>query len=551
MSVAELSRSDKGAVSVMFAAAAVPIVGLLGLAIDVSFLTQAKSSLTLAADTAALDAVKLASNEVIAGTTSTQAQNDGQCAGEQWFIAQLGSVHGATPVSEQLTACANTPGANSNVSLWTSATSNTVVTVNGSAFSAQVSYNATVPAYFTAMFGIRNFPVAGVSNAAINIDAYVNIYMLIDNSGSMLIGSTSADINELQSLSACSPESGTSAQGTSAYTGTYTPSICPSPVNSWDFTATSGVSYSPGLPTANKAPIAAECGFACHWSANSVTKKVTVGTTLKTVNDLSQYDYYYLARNPTTSAAYTAEGYTAAPVLRFDVVQQAAASVVSAMTSNEVLTNQFGLGVYEFNESFTRVYPTGTAEASTDLAAGLTAINAITTPQISNNGDTDFPDAMTALIATPGSASAGGVTAAGTGGTSTSPQKVLFIVTDGIQDYGSRSLGTTEGPMGCYAGQTTTCSSAATTACSNVKALGIKIYVLYTPYNRLIYNPYYMSNIDQYVDTPPTPNYLTQALENCASEPTDFYEADNASQIVTGLTALLQAAIKQPAHITS
>ena len=67
------------------------------------------------------------------------------------------------------------------------------------------------------------------------------------------------------------------------------------------------------------------------------------------------------------------------------------------MESSELITNQFGLGVFEFNSSLTQVFPAAGTEASTDLADGLTAVQGITTPVVVNNGDTDFPDSMTTL----------------------------------------------------------------------------------------------------------------------------------------------------------
>ena len=74
---------------------------------------------------------------------------------------------------------------------------------------------------------------------------------------------------------------------------------------------------------------------------------------------------------------------------------------------------------------------------------------------------------------------------------------------------------------------------------------------LYTPYTPLPYNPFYASNIAQFVTTPPTPNKIVQALQACASTPTDFFEADLPSQVTTGLQTLLQSAVLSAARISS
>ncbi|MHA0111050.1 hypothetical protein ACXYUI_28525, partial [Klebsiella pneumoniae] len=89
------------------------------------------------------------------------------------------------------------------------------------------------------------------------------------------------------------------------------------------------------------------------------------------------------------------------------------------------------------------------------------AVQAVTTPVVVNDGDTDFPDALAAVAPAIGTS--------GDGSTATKPRKNLFIVTDGLDDYGSRTLPTTQGPFPAA-------------ACNAIKQQGVTIYVLYTPY---------------------------------------------------------------------
>ena len=477
-------RNDRqGAVSILFAGAALPMVGLLGLAIDYTFVSEARTAMKLAADTAAMSSVRVASNQFIADSTDSAWQTEGNQNANQWFAAQMNAVRDTTNINYSAD-----------------------VERNGVSFTSTVSYTGTVPTYFSAVLGFNDFYVNGAATATILLNAYVNIALLLDNSSSMLIGSTTADINTMQTITPCSKAAATSAQGMSAWTGP-TPAACTTSTG-----GTSPASYAP-------------CGFACHWSATAP-------------------DYYWLARNNpmgmTPAGTLPQPPNTPAITLRFDVVQSASADVINQMASSEVIADQFGLSVFEFNSSLTKVYPVppSTQEAGYDLNSdansGLNAVQAITTPVVANNGDTDFPDSMVTLatLLTPG----------GDGSTSASPRKNLFIVTDGIQDYGSRQVGNTEGPMN---------NAAAIAACNTIKSMGITIYVLYTPYTALPQNPYYVSNINQYVVTPPSPNKISTALQACASAATDFYEADVPSQISAGLTALLKAAVKSPARITS
>jgi Flp pilus assembly protein TadG len=504
MSRRTITEDRRGAVSVLFAGAAVPIIGMIGLAIDFSVLTQARTQMALAADTAALSAVKVGSNDFAGGDTGNW-QTVGQTNGTQWYGAQIGAA-----LSQNKQTKIYTYNLRSGAS---SAVPTVSLSRNGVQFTSTVSYAGSAPATFAGLFGVTSFPIAGTVTVTLSLNAYINIALLLDNSSSMLIGATSSDINTMQTITPCAPESTNSGQSTSAWTG-------PTPPNC----TTSYTSSSGSPPIANKPPQTAACGFACHWSNDNQTKNGQP--------DYTQYDYYALARNPAIGAPpNTSYG---APSLRFDVVQAATANVISTMESSELIANQFGLGVFEFNGSLTQVYPAVGTEASSDLADGLTAVQAITTPVVVNNGDTDFPDSMTTL--------AGVLTKGGDGSSSASPRKNLFIVTDGIQDYGSRTVGGTMGPFS---------TAAALNACDTIKSMGIAIYVLYTPYTPLPYNPFYASNIAQFVNTPPTPNKIVQALQACATSPTDFFEADLPSQVTTGLQTLLQSAVLSAARISS
>ncbi|MDX2291718.1 MULTISPECIES: hypothetical protein, partial [Streptomyces] len=121
-----------------------------------------------------------------------------------------------------------------------------------------------------------------------------------------------------------------------------------------------------------------------------------------------------------------------------------------------------------------------------DLAAGLTAALAIQTPVVANDGDTAFPSAMQSLANT--------LTNAGSGSTRSTARKAVIMITDGLQDYPPRTKGNQMGPFS---------NTDAINACNAVKSEGISIYILYTPYARVLNNPFYVSNIDQYVRTPP------------------------------------------------
>ncbi len=65
------------------------------------------------------------------------------------------------------------------------------------------SYTGTVPTNFGGLFHVANFGVTGASTAVIS-NSYVEVLMLLDNSSSMLIPSTAADIARLEQATPCS-----------------------------------------------------------------------------------------------------------------------------------------------------------------------------------------------------------------------------------------------------------------------------------------------------------------------------------------------------------
>lgn len=170
-----LASDVRAAVALVSALTLAPILGCIGLAVDFGFVTQARVTLDLAADTAALSAVKAASNAASSGNANPAAF--GAAAAQQWFLAQaqlLPNVTAATPVIN--------------------------VTQNGTVFFASVAYKAEVSLSFGAMFGVRTASVANTAVSTMTSNTFVDVNFLLDNSGSMLLASTEAGIGQLNDL---------------------------------------------------------------------------------------------------------------------------------------------------------------------------------------------------------------------------------------------------------------------------------------------------------------------------------------------------------------
>ena len=149
------------------------------------------------------------------------------------------------------------------------------------------------------------------------------------------------------------------------------------------------------------------------------------------------------------------------------------------------------------------------------------------------SANTNFTQDMTALSKTY-------VTAAGDGTGPSKPRKVLFLVTDGMDDelFGSsRSMG----PM-------------PSSSCQLFKNMGYTVYVLYTPYYPLM-NPFYLQNVMQTVEGSGSTS-LSANLKACSSSTgaadlsTYYIEASDQTTLNAALQTFLQSSLGNPARYT-
>ena len=506
-----LRGKGRGASAITFAVSALPLMLLAGLAVDYGFYVRAQSQLNLAADAAAMHAVRVASQAFSAGQTTVAAiQQAGQTAGQQWFASQLRELPNgsATPVV------------------------NVTYTPTPSTFTATVSYTGSVLVNFSKLFNVTALPISGTATASIS-NSYVEVLMLLDNSSSMLIGASISDILALQAATPCSTQGKNEGQAMSgnyswAYTGSYgygsnddAPPAAQNGSCDSRYTGDSrACSYAPSYPN-----ISTTSPYRCtNGGGSSMTVKGLTYPNMPNApcafachNKADNTDYYGLARslNPPIQ-------------LRLDVVQQAAANVISTLQGKQEAPKQFSVGVYQFNSSLQQLYPSS-GEAGTDLATALTLVQNVrnTPPLTVNDGNSNFPAAAQAL--------AQKVTAAGDGTTPAKPIKNLFIVTDGMENNGS-----TRGPM---------TSATNEQLCSLFWNNGFNVYVLYTPYLPLP-NPFYLDNVKQYAE-PLASSPNVAALKACARKPAHFFQASDPDAINTAMQNMLATALLSPGRIAN
>jgi len=565
---------------VLFAIALLPLMMIVGLTIDYGFYSEAQTQLDMAADSSAINAARIAAAgwQVSPGSNYIQ---QGAAAGKQWFYAQLGSVPQAKVVNPPRVDVSY----NANLRQVTAKVSYDGI--------IGTHFGGIFPVHWTYW---PNLGVSGSATAVISIASYVEVMMLLDNSSSMLIAADEKSTRAMQELTPCSAQGAQEGQPfdynyswaylqtgggwiTNPPASAYSNSVAPNSNNihiPWGYgiflypdvngVVQKATDITPPAGTVGRCDqnftgLANECRYPTAFLSKSVSTagtcvnglggpgsvmvypNTTIPQGIKPPGNMPQAPCAFACHNqPTGANGYSNDYYglalqnKATVTLRYQVMQDAAADVISAM-QNSTSGSQLSVGVYQFNapgtsnetSGFLKVYPTTAAEASNDWATAESLTQNVAPPQTDDLPDTNFENAMTLL--------GNSVTAAGSGATAAGPLKNLFIVTDGMDDY--------------YLPGTTTRVQGPITpaACNYFKApvaqggLGYTVYVLYTKYFPLP-NPYYLQNDKMSAESVGGgPSPIEAAMQACASTPKDFYEADNSNGIYTSLKKMLAAAL--------
>lgn len=518
-----LLRGDRRcAVGVMFAVMVIPIIGAAGLAFDYGVLDETQATMAVAVNVAVQNAVKTAAAADLKNDPAYLAE--GTTAGRQWFSVAIGQGNRAAVLPQSLTP---------TVSL----------SVSGKTINGTVSYTGKMNSIFGNIFGTGQYPVSVSASASIDTAPYLNVDVLLDNSNSMQIAASPLDVAAMLLITPCSAAGSTVTYDGYVFsggTGTYTPPA----VTGWpdiklpktdgstlDLQQTrnpvgpscAGVKgAAPGVLTAGS-----PCAFACHYDQ---TKPAGTGN-----------DAFGLARStigggrtPCSQTTTLAQLSNCSIQLRFDVVKGAVQNLISTMAADNTAGNNLQVGIWDFNTSLNRDYPS-TGEAGSDFAAAAAAVGSA--PSVANGAetgiqpdtlvgqashdDTDFNGAASTLAAT--------LTPAGNGQTQATARKVLFVVSDGMQDRPS--------PSAINASN-----------CTTFKNMGYTVYVIYTPYylNPHIATLNNASLVQSSNGTPPVP----AALQACASATADYIQATDTAGLTAALNTFLKSALNSPVTYT-
>ncbi|HEV2152944.1 TadE/TadG family type IV pilus assembly protein [Bradyrhizobium sp.] len=421
---------QRGNIAVIFALCCVPLITMVGCAVDYARATQLRSKLQAAADAASVGSVAKASPAFAAAGSMTS--------------------DGAIPAG--VTDATNIFNANvSNLTGYTLSSITPTVVKSGSTVTSTVTFSATINTMFLSVIGKTALGMSGTSTATATMPLYVDFYLLLDNSPSMGVAATPADVTKM----------------------------------------------------VNNTPD--KCAFACH-----------------DYNDAN--NYYNLAK-------------TLGVTTRIDVLRSATQSLMDTAGTTETYSNQFRMAIYDFGASSKTIGLRALYSLSASLSSAKTAAGGIDLMGVYGNNDSYTADKDT-QFSTVLPAINNVITAPGTG-TSASPMKYLFFVSDGVADeYNTGCSKPTVSGGRCQ-------SPIDVSLCTTIKNRGIKIAVLYTTYLQLPTNTWYMTYIDPFNKGPfgPSPNSeIAKNMQSCAS-PGLYFEVSPTQGISDAMAALFRKAV--------
>jgi Flp pilus assembly protein TadG len=525
--VADFRADRRANVAVMTAIAVIPIFAAIGCIVDYTMASNIKTRLQAAADATSLAVISVNSSVV---TTAKAMSGNGEVSGDSTFIKNF--------FSSDLANLNNYP----TLSLTTA-----TVVKSGQVLTATVAYSAEVPTFFMGIFGYKNVTVSGTSKSTYTLPTFLDVYLMLDVSGSMGFPSTSGEQTRLMAIN---PDS----------YGQY----------------------------------AGGCTFACHFSGTGTCKDVVVGSTHETTGTCGCPDYgtrtdngqwiqaqvtqiaptgqttgdqcqsYNLTRTAGNSANTpvtfcSTPGTSACIQLRLDAVGFAVTNLLQTAWNQEQVTNQFRVGLFPFIVNLPTASPSSSCPnfppcpLTTALNGSATTSGTINwaaqqLPSVLDTGNsssslgsggTNFANAfssITTLIKNTG---------IGTGGGPTNTLPYVFLITDGVnnsQVYNSPPSGSG------FTGSNPTLPS--TSACTTLKNLGVTIAILYIPYQPLPATTPYTASWATAEDTavnaiiPSDPGNL----QSCAS-PNFFYTASTPTDITNALTTMFEQAAST-AHVS-
>ncbi|WP_455270946.1 TadE/TadG family type IV pilus assembly protein [Rhizobium herbae] len=193
----KLFADRTGNFAIMGAIAIVPILGAAGMAVDFSRAMDLKSRLQSAADAAVLGSIAERSAGVAqaVGMTMDGPVPLSEAEAEAFFKAQSGSGSGSGSGSVKEEGVGGEKiESEEEMKLELVKAS---VTKNGKDINAKLTYQATLKTSFLRILGKQSITVSGTATAVFQSQSFMDFYMLLDNTPSMGVAATPADVDKM------------------------------------------------------------------------------------------------------------------------------------------------------------------------------------------------------------------------------------------------------------------------------------------------------------------------------------------------------------------
>jgi Flp pilus assembly protein TadG len=178
-----LRRDTSGNVAITFAIALIPLLGMVGAAVDYTRANNYRTELLAAADSAAVGAVAKSSPAMAAAATMSADGTipAGVTDGQNIFDGQI---------------------SNKSTGRWSNLSRTVTVVRSNGQVASTVTFSASVPVTFLALLGKTSLTIGGTSKASNSLPTFIDFYLVLDNTPSMGLGATQADMNALQAATA-------------------------------------------------------------------------------------------------------------------------------------------------------------------------------------------------------------------------------------------------------------------------------------------------------------------------------------------------------------
>jgi len=529
--ITRLFHDKSGNVAFIFALICIPVVSVVGCAVDYSMATRMRVKLQAAADAASVASISQKSPGFIqaAAMTGNGTVSVGITDADNVFDGNMAAITG-----------------------YSNLTRSSVVTKTGIQLSSTVQFSAQVPVTFMKVLGYQNLTIGGTSTSSASLPPYLDFYLALDVSGSMGLPSTAAEQARLAAVnpdnyvqyptgctlachfspqnSACT-DTGTQGYPTnnfclgyvisrlsqSGYTNLLQTKTSNPKQQQLPSSIVNGVSpytINPGLPNSLTAPIPYGGG-----GLSAVSSCPTAGTDACIQLRLDAVGF---ALNATQSANGT-DGL-------FAVAQK-----------SETVTNQFRIGLYPFIESLYAYFPltssiNGSPTNSSTINYAAANLATLLDTNVNSNlgsGGTHIDVAMNSMNAT--------IASVGDGSSPTSTQPYVFLITDGAQDPQMKGV-----PNGGWSGSNHATvlndpSNSYPNICQTIKNRNIIISVLYIPYQPISPVNSSFANDEDDAANNNIPN-IPPSLQACAS-PGFFYTANAPADITAALNQMFSHAL--------